>query len=480
MKKLILSLTFFVCVALTVSAQVQTAIPNGNFESIFSRTYDYPANYPYVSNPDIFLSNYPFNVNKTTDAYHGNYAVSLKTIAVSSFDTVFGFFLNVPPNDGDVTTWTGGFPYDEAPTGIRGYYKYNVASSDSAVLFVIFHKATANVGFYFYKIGGIKNSYTLFDFTFNPPLSVTPDSVVIGFASSDFTKNSNGQDGSLLLIDSVSFKGVNAQPALMNGDFELWQSHTISKPEYWYIGDRWHDGAINIINDSYKGNYAVELITRPGENNGVPEARGTQISTGYWDENCNCMAGGYPFSNTIDTLELWYKYSPSGNDSAVVAVLFKKSGSIVTGFEKILHASSSYQYVTIPFNISVPIDTAIVIISSSYWNNTELSFIGSKLIVDEVQFKSQPLCTGILNNVDNKLNTYIYPNPSSGKFYINNLPENTQNINIYNTYGQLVFSLSNPVNKYFEIDLTGFPKGIYFLNINNANNKPYSEKLIVK
>ena len=139
----------------TFTAYGQSSIPNGNFETWTSSTYDYPQNYPSNSNSDNFLShNLPPNVTKTIDAYHGTYAVQLTTNA-SATDTSFGYFLNTNPN-GPPSSWTGGMPYNQKPAGIRGYFKYNVALIDSATIIVTFSKSGSNIGSYFFKIGGIQ------------------------------------------------------------------------------------------------------------------------------------------------------------------------------------------------------------------------------------------------------------------------------------------------------------------------------------
>ena len=120
-----------VFIAITTYGQV--SIPNGNFETWTASTWDYPQNYSATSNSDnFFYYHLPANVTKTTDAHHGNYAVQLATIAVG-VDTSAGYFLNGSPN-GSPSSWTGGMAYNQKPTGIRGYYKYNVATGDSATI----------------------------------------------------------------------------------------------------------------------------------------------------------------------------------------------------------------------------------------------------------------------------------------------------------------------------------------------------------
>jgi hypothetical protein len=380
MKKIIYTAAF-ACMSAIAIAQ---SIPNGNFENWTSGTYEYPQYYPFTSNTDAFFRfQAPFNCVKTTDAYQGDYAVELTT-NVSATDTVMGHFISGSPN-GD--NWHGGLAYNQKPTGIRGYYKYNVASADSALIIASFSKAGNNIGMYFLKIGGVKTSYTLFNLTLSPALSETPDSVMFGATSSDINAVSI-IPGSTLKLDSVSFTGVTSQPAQINASFELWQSQELNRPDNWN-SDR-GDG-MNRTTDVVAGNYAIELTTYLGDNNGNPQARSSQISNGYYDNSCNCMKGGYPFSNQIDTLVFSYKYVPMGNDSANVSLNFKKNGSNIGWAGISLYATATYQYKEIPFSIGQAPDTVIVLIGSSDWQNSELSFIGSVLKIDEIHFKSQPI-----------------------------------------------------------------------------------------
>lgn len=473
MKKHLLLLSL---VYIAITAYGQNSIPNGNFETWNTGTYDYPQNYPYTSNSEAFFRyQLPFNVTKTTDAYHGAYAVQLTTNA-SATDTAIGYFINGNPSG---SNWHGGMPYNQTPTGIRGYYKYNIAFADSALIVASFSKAGNNIGQYFFKIGGIKTSYTLFNFTFSPALSVTPDSVMFAATSSDDVMGDNGGiPGCILKIDSVSFTGVSSQPALMNGDFELWQSQILYTPDNWYVQSDMGEG-FNRTTDAAAGDYAIELITYLGDNDGNPVARPGQISNGYWDNSCNCMKGGYPFSNQVDTLAFWYKYSPSATDSAQISLNFKKNGSDFQWAGMNLHAATTYQYKEVPFNIGQAPDTVIVQIQSSLWNDSLVSFVGSDLIIDEIHFKSQPLNTSILNyKNDNSIS--IFPNPTNGKFLIQGLGFGVQSLEIYNVLAEKVYSTANFQQQTLnEIDLSKFQKGIYFAKIYNGE-KIYTKKIVIQ
>ena len=71
-----------------------------------------------------------------------------------------------------------------------------------------------------------------------------------------------------------------------------------------------------------------------------------------------------------------------------------------------------------------------------------------------------------------KAENLVYPNPSSGEFYINGVKEENYNILVINSLSELVFSGKLQNNK---INLSFLSKGIYFLIINNQ-----SEKIIIE
>jgi len=477
-KLLLLTLAF---IAVTVYGQ--NSIPNGNFETWNSVTYNYPQFYPYNSNYDVlyrYQSSLPFNVVKTADAYHGTSAVQLSTL-VSGEETAMAYFINTNPNNGDPSTWSGGMAYDQIPTGISGFYKYNVATADSALIFVVFSKAGQNIGTYVSTVGGQHSDYVPFNIIFSPALTETPDSVIFAATSSNIMLNENGVAGSVLILDNVSFTGVSSQPAMMNGDFETWETQTLNSVDGWYNQGS-SDGVVR-TSDAYKGEYAIELVTYLGtdqQNN--PIARAGQIATGYYSRNCddNCyQLGGYTFDNQVDTLAFWYKYTPTADDSAQVYLQFKKNGTPVNWAFVKLPASIEYQYFEMPFNVYTEPDTVIVNLQSTGWNDTLVSSVGSSLIIDEIHFKSQPILYASFPAFAMKNQLAVFPNPSAGKFRIRNEAGITQVI-VYNMVGKQVYSKNYPASeKVNEIDLVKFQKGLYFMEIYNGT-KIHTEKIVIQ
>lgn len=476
MKK-IYSLILFACAGLAMHAQ--NGIPNGNFESWTSNTYEDPLGL-ISSNPSSFGQCGVFNCLKVADPEHGSFALQLTT-HLSATDTCFGYAINADPNGsgGLPCNWPGGLPFTQTPLGLRGYYKSNEQSGDSGILVVAFRNAGTCLGMYSYKFGGVQSTYAPFTIDFNPPLAGTPDTMVFIAISSDVF-NGVSKNGSMLQLDSLSFIGITPQPVGFDGDFETWQSTTIESPDNWYIVS--NGSGVNGVaktTDANAGVYAAELTTYLGDNNGNPVARGASISTGYYPNNCGgpCpQLGGYPFSNQVDTLAFYYKYAPMGNDTAEVNIQFKFMGNPVSMMGMpIYNAASTYQYMEIYFNTGAPIDTAIVSFQSSNWRDSALSYVGTVLKVDEVHFKSQPQTTGI-KMYDASVGIKVFPNPSQdGNFVVSNVGYYDL-VRVMNVYGQEINAEIRKTNGTAQIHIPA--AGAYTVFV-NSSGKTTSLKVIV-
>lgn len=467
-----------------LTSMAQTSIPNGNFEAWTPRSFEHPKYYT-SSAGDIFRYNsyfqgIPLNCEKTTDAYHGTYAVKMFTAAVANRDTTPGYIVCGEPGD-DPNTWHGGIPISEKPTGIRGYYKGTIATNDTALIIVTFSKAGTNIGAYIYKIASSSSAYTLFSYTFSPALAQTPDSMIFGAVSTN-PFNDIAVAGSTLYVDSISLVGVSAQPAMLNGDFEQWETETIETPTSWYLNQS-RDMTNVKSSDAYKGAASIKLITREGERNGLSTANGSWVSTGYYPPNCNpCdQMGGYPFSRMTDTVVFWYKYAPTAGGKAHVRLHVKKNGGQVFDNGAELPAVSIFTKIELPIFASVTPDTLILEFESSRWEDSTTNHIGSTLIVDEVQLKSAPLHTGIFGKQFHT-NLNVYPNPAREVLHVvlaDNNQANGAQLRLLNSIGQTVLtqSLSGLSTS---INTSSLSKGVYLFVIENDEAILKTGKVVIE
>ncbi|MFI5164343.1 MAG: T9SS type A sorting domain-containing protein, partial [Bacteroidia bacterium] len=84
-------------------------------------------------------------------------------------------------------------------------------------------------------------------------------------------------------------------------------------------------------------------------------------------------------------------------------------------------------------------------------------------------------------NFENNFN--ISPNPSTGIFTINSSDPSTSlrvtDVEVYDVFGREVYQSKNPPIQSRTLDLSSYPKGIYFLRI-KENEKMFSRKIVLQ
>ena len=408
-KKIKMKRILLLFIILTTGIAFSQTIPNGGFENWTTSSFAQPT---YFTSSNAQNGNgviNPGNIIKTTDAYHGSYAVKMNTVLIGS-DTIFGYVTN--GNPGNSSTWQGGVPYSFKPSGFRIYYKSTIIGTDSALVLIQFKKSGSAIGTYVYKVSNSQSNYTLFSKSFSPALSMNPDTIVFAAASSNAMAHS-GTPGNMFQIDSLSFTGVPAQPNHMNGDFELWQNQSFT------VVNGWDNQNCNQTTDKYSGTYALELQTAaPSFGGGGGNQPGNAITGVYGHQSG--PKGGHPYTKQIDTLFFYYKYLPADpSDSAQISISFKKNGSQFMGTSMFFPQANTYTAAKIPFDITwtgtIP-DSAIISIQSSKNWPPPASFIGSDLKIDNMYLGSQRLpvanfiapatgCVGVpIQLIDNSAN----------------------------------------------------------------------------
>ena len=88
---------------------------------------------------------------------------------------------------------------------------------------------------------------------------------------------------------------------------------------------------------------------------------------------------------------------------------------------------------------------------------------------------------GTINNINEKfeLNYNVYPNPTIGRFTIDNLTNDEYDLVVNNIYGQQVLVEKQIINVKKEIDLSLFSSGIYIVEI-KTNNNNFTHKLLLE
>ena len=260
---------------ITISAVAQ--VPNASFE-----TWVFKSSGAYEDPDDWRTSNYirvsdtsrPKTAIKTTDAYHGTYALRMQTVSAFSIDFPGNA---VTDKDEDPTTVADGFPYTSRPDFLKGYFKANVLSGDSNVIEVELFRNSGSgrtiVGSGRFANGGSIGSYSAFAVVLNYALSGAPDSAEIRIYSSG--GSGTPKVGTWIQVDSLSFGtssggGITANFSFNDvcfGDATTFNDLSIPTPISWLW--KFGDGATSSSpapthTYSSTGSYTVTLIVYNG------------------------------------------------------------------------------------------------------------------------------------------------------------------------------------------------------------------------
>jgi hypothetical protein len=219
-----------------VNTQAQS-IPNNDFENWTPSGKPAPFNWEeptdWISTNS--LTEFTFaGVKKTTDAYVGSFACQLWSVNISggwpsAICNGTPNLIGSPFSDPSIDIITGGTPISSKPNKLIGYYKFdNNDLTDSAYAIVILKKYnttlnkvdTVGMGDFLFSE---KSTFTKFEMTINDLMpTVTPDSIVIAFYSTDPKKpKAPNFPATGLIIDSLGLGfAPNSVKDLENANIE--------------------------------------------------------------------------------------------------------------------------------------------------------------------------------------------------------------------------------------------------------------------
>ena len=464
--------TFLMIMAFSISLWAQT-IPNSSFETWTNVNLFEDPQGMSTSNLQSYIIQLAPNVTKSTDKNSGSYAAKLQTI-ITATDTIFGLLSNGSFMGSDLT---GGVPFTSRPDTLHFSAKYNVTNGDSAAVFVAFKKQGNFLGMALYHLEGTANTYSDFSapITWFIPAPMMPDSMLFAVVSSDPDIHPN--NGSWLLIDDIK---LDNNP-VAGGGFESWIMHSYEDAVYWnsfnFVSAIFPPAYVTKTTDAYSGTYAMKITTTLFNNNQDTLAHITNGRMLYDD-----FTGGMPVAQNPHKVTGYYKYTPVGFDSALVALRsygFDNQGTyqnIENNLIK-LPPASSYTYFEIDLNYTgwPRIDTlGIAFASSNIYDGQQWAKAGSVLILDSLNIEYFPV--GMAEN-QNEKPANVYPNPASGQIHFDiETTENILDIMVINLQGQVV------INRKMDgktLDVSTLPSGMYFYKV-SSEKKLFQGKFSVK
>jgi hypothetical protein len=266
---------------------------------------------------------------------------------------------------------------------------------------------------------------------------------------------------------------INVNSQIPNSGFETWESYydgsnVYEKPDLWNgslpKSPLTHSYSLEKISESYPvgtGSYSLKI--KPDIARGV---RGVAISNDGNDPMTNWIPKpSFAINQRPTSLNLYYKYFPSGGDTMIVQVYFYKNGVVIGNpVYGTTDTVSDWTALEIPmtYNTSdVPDSATIYFVTGAYIQHSE-----SILYIDNLSFNGFELSMHEIHSENMVFN--LYPNPSSDMINLNINSKSADNLilNIYNSIGTLVKKKKLEQNQR-QINIGDLSNGIYVVEINS-------------
>ncbi len=266
-----------------------------------------------------------------------------------------------------------------------------------------------------------------------------------------------------------------------NPGYENWiQNFDYSEPEGWgtlnLLGGLFGN-PFTVFQDSltpYAGTYALQLTTTVLTNN--PDTVNLRDTIGVLFSGSLSFSSqvfGFPYTQTPDKFNFYYKYFPSGNDTAFCNVqLFKWNSTtgmrdtLASGYFNQPAATGSYAHalVDLVYNgqfSGINPDTAMITFSAS---SDYIPMPGSSLFIDEMSFSGN---VGIEEQALSKVLTY--PNPASNELNLKFSNTESAKVVIFDVGGKAVLK-SDVTSKEIKLTVSSLINGLYFYKTFDKNN----------
>ncbi|MGE4433669.1 MAG: T9SS type A sorting domain-containing protein [Bacteroidales bacterium] len=459
-------------------------VRNGGFEDWIQRQWIYPTHYGdnSLAEDARHSLNVPLSLKQSTYSTSGSYALELVT-TTDQDEIMPGYLINGWVEEDDPSLWHGGQPIDGTPSGLNGFYTFNNAE-DTAYVIVAFSKNGSNIHTYAHPLIKTTETYASFAWTFEPALSLEPDSFVLAVVSGNVFSE-NPKAGSVLRVDNLSFSGLLQQPPTLNGDFEQWSVDQRIDPADWESD--WDESTFVRTTEAFEGNYALQMssVRYYSEELQREVVSARSLYNHSYNKERYFVTGGIPLYSPVDTLCFYYKYRPGNpsNKAFVQLDFILGQGRILYNQSQLLDPTESYQYVEIPFNaqsMSGDPERLLLTFRTSNQNETDLTYADATLTLDNIRLKGVDGLAINLEQTTLESSLYIAPNPADAFVQIYDSEQAFTRIELFNLMGQKVREMHKHASeRLLVLDRRQLPSGIYVLKVSNSN-KQYTQKLLFK
>ena len=182
------------------------------------------------------------------------------------------------------------------------------------------------------------------------------------------------------------------------------------------------------------------------------------------------VEGGIPCNQVPQSVKVWIRYVPSGDDEMKATVRCYSNGEVVAeGTHTQSNASYGYEQITIPVTASSPAtpDMMNIIFNCGSQEGTELFIDDLEIIMGG---------DGISENANVVFS--VSPNPASDVMTINPTVGGSYSAVLFDMGGKTVWEGSR-LNGDTQVDITSLSEGVYFLKV-TANGLTRTQKVVVR
>jgi hypothetical protein len=212
-----------------------------------------------------------------------------------------------------------------------------------------------------------------------------------------------------LLSTMLVFAGLNGQ-TIPNGSFENWDNTSFDNPNAWATTNSFiyaESSIVGVTKETGNTGYGIKLLTVASPD--------YDDASGITNSNYSTIdgAGGEPYSQQPTALEGYYKCDLQAGDSALIIVLFKKQGTVIsTDYFRIGGQQNTFTKFSFPLSLASQPDSVIFFaISSDVDAGTETA--GSYIILDDILFTGTGITQQMANNDFENWTTVPYLTPTN-------------------------------------------------------------------
>ena len=450
-------------------------VPNWNFENWDIDTLLLPEQWN-IANDENF---------ERVAGYSGSYALKISKVNFA----ILGF-----PGDGegnnDGPAFYGGCAFGSRPDSVGFYMNYNINPLDSGIFISHLYSGDSIIssGIRFIS-GNSGGNFQHFSFPLEYNSTLTPDSIVLGFASfNPFSSVVNDPANNFMIIDEISFSPAATHSC--NIDFEDWFEFVFDAPQDWY-----YFKTLAIDPDNIEESRMVKKVQGINADEYAVQIQNVNISGYIFNASFATIKGkdffgpttsGTPVNRRYSRLNGYYKYSCSEQDTVVIALaMFKNGTNVGYGTSEASGALDDFQILDIPISyfdeVTIPDSVVIDVKTNNYGSATDHATVTiDRLSFDGIWGEVVTDTTGVENRIAPD-DLKIYPNPTKNTF-VAELSDSNFKVGVGSVIdingrvlSQIVFSAGQ---SRISFDVSDFDAGIYFVKI-ATDDKVFNKKIIV-